>query len=129
MDFGGQILAWGRPLTVDIADAQDRNLPRCTFTLEAASLSCSGTSVRGRHILDPRSGQPCQAWGSTAVVAADGLSADVLSTALYVLGPDQGLAWAERHEIAAAFLLNEGQIRTTRAFLSLHPTLIPRENR
>ena len=73
--------------------------------------------------------EPCPAWGSTAVVAADGLSADVLSTALYVLGPDRGLAWAERHEVAAAFLLNDGHIRMTRAFLSLHPTLIPRENR
>jgi thiamine biosynthesis lipoprotein len=129
MDFGGQVLAWGRPLTVDIADPQDRRLKRCTFILEAASLSCSGTSERGRHILDPRSGLPCPAWGGTAVVAADGLSADVLSTALYVLGPDQGLAWAERHEVAAAFLLNDGQIRMSRAFLSLYPTLIPLENR
>jgi len=129
MDFGGQILTWGRPLTVDIADPQDRRLRRCTFTLTAASLSCSGTSERGRHILDPRSGVPCPAWGSTAVVAADGLSADVLSTALYVLGPDQGLAWAERHEVAAAFLLNDGQIRMSQAFQSLHPASIPRENR
>jgi thiamine biosynthesis lipoprotein len=129
MDFGGQVLAWGRPLAVDIADPQDRRLTRCTFVLKAASLSCSGTSERGRHILDPRIGEPCPAWGSTAVVAADGLSADVLSTALYVLGPDRGLAWAERHEVAAAFLLNDGHIRMTRAFLSLHPTLIPRENR
>ncbi len=129
LDFGGQVLVWGRPLTVDVADPQDRRLTRCTLVLKAASLSCSGTSERGRHILDPRSGRPCQAWGSTAVVAADGLSADVLSTALYVLGPDQGVVWAGRHEVAAAFLLNDGQIRMTRAFQSLHPTLIPRENR
>jgi len=129
MDFGGQVLAWGRPLTVDIADPQDRQRTRCTLALKAASLSCSGTSERGRHILDPRSGEPCPAWGSTAIVAADGLSADVLSTALYVLGPDRGLAWAERHEVAAAFLLNDGQIRMSRAFQSLNPTLIPREYR
>jgi thiamine biosynthesis lipoprotein len=129
MDFGGQVLAWGRPLMVDIADPRDRNLPRCTLTLEAASLSCSGTSERGRHILDPRSGVPCPAWGSTAVVTADGLSADVLSTALYVMGPDRGLVWAERHGVAAAFLLNDGGFRMTRAFQSLHPTLVPRENR
>jgi thiamine biosynthesis lipoprotein len=116
-------------LAVDIADPQDRQRTRCTFVLKAASLSCSGTSERGRHILDPRSGEPCPAWGSTAIVAADGLSADVLSTALYVLGPDRGLAWAERHEVAAAFLLNDGQIRMSRAFQSLNPTLIPREYR
>ncbi len=129
MDFGGQILVWGRPLAVQVADPKDRLLPRCTLVLREASLSCSGTSERGRHILDPRSGEPCPAWGGTAVVASDGLSADVLSTALYVLGPIRGFAWAERHEVAAAFLLNDGEIRMTRAFLSLHPTLIPRENR
>ncbi len=126
MDFGGQVLVWGRPLTVDIADPQDRRLRRCTLVLNAASLSCSGTSERGRHILDPRRGEPCPAWGGTAVVAADALSADVLSTALFVMGPDRGMAWAERHDIAAAFLLNNGSIRMTRSFLSLHPTLIPR---
>ncbi len=127
MNFGGQVLAWGRPSSVDIADPQDRQRTRCTVTLKAASLSSSGTSERGRHILDPRSGEPCPAWGSTAVVAADALSADVLSTALYVLGPDAGPAWAERHGVAAAFFLNDGKVRMTRAFRSLHPTLIPRE--
>ena len=129
MDFGGQVLAWGRPLSVDIADPQDRGRVRCTLVLEAASLSCSGTSERGRHILDPRTGVPCPAWGSTAVVAADGLSADVLSTALYVLGPDRGLAWSEEQGVAAAFLLNDGSVLMSRAFHSLHPNLIPREAR
>ena len=92
-------------------------------------MSGSGTSERGRHILDPRSGNPCPSWGSTAVVAPKALTADVLSTALYVLGPDAGFAWAERHGVAAAFLLNDGGLRMTRAFRSLNPTLIPRESR
>jgi thiamine biosynthesis lipoprotein len=129
MDFGGQILAWGRPLQVAIADPQDRQRLRCTVVLDAGSLSSSGTSERGRHILDPRSGEPCVAWGSTAVVAGDALTADVLSTALYVMGPKAGLDWAERHQVAAAFLLNDGRIRMTRAFQSLHPALVPRESR
>ena len=129
MDFGGQVLAWGKPLSAEIADPLDRLSTRCRLVLNGTSLSCSGTSERGRHILDPRSGEPCPAWGSTAVVAGDGLTADVLSTALYVMGPAQGLAWAEQHGFAAAFLLNDGGIRMTSAFWSLHPTLIPREKR
>jgi thiamine biosynthesis lipoprotein len=127
MDFGGQVLAWGVPLTVDVADPRDRHRTYCSLVLNEASLSCSGTSERGRHILDPRSGEPCPAWGSTAVVMTDALSADVLSTALYVLGPDRGLAWAEGHGVAAAFLLNDGSIRMTDAFQALHPSLISRE--
>jgi thiamine biosynthesis lipoprotein len=129
IDFGGQVLAWGRPLRVDIADPQDRQKVRCTLVLGEASLSCSGTSERGRHILDPRTGEPCPAWGSTAVVATDALAADVLSTALYVLGPEAGLAWAEAHAVAAAFLLNDGSVRMTTAFRALRPTLTPLESR
>jgi thiamine biosynthesis lipoprotein len=129
LDFGGQLLAWGRPESVSVADPMDRQQPRLSFTLRDASLSGSGTSERGRHILDPRTGQPCPAWGSTAVVAPDALTADVLSTALYVLGPEAGLAWAGRQGVAAAFLLNDGTIRMSPAFRSLHPTLISRESR
>ncbi|GLH70000.1 FAD:protein FMN transferase [Geothrix rubra] len=121
LDFGGQLLAWGHPVEAAIADPLDRQRPRLTLLLKDASLSCSGTSERGRHILDPRTGEPSPAWGSVAVVATEGLTADILSTALYVLGPERGLAWAERHGTAAAFLLNDGTIRTSAAFRALHP--------
>jgi thiamine biosynthesis lipoprotein len=121
LDFGGQLLAWGRPVEAAIADPMDRQRPRLAIFLKEASLSCSGTSERGRHILDPRTGAPCPAWGSVAVVASEGLTADILSTALYVLGPERGLAWAERHGTAAAFLMNDGTIRTSAAFRALRP--------
>jgi thiamine biosynthesis lipoprotein len=122
IDFGGQILAWGAPRAVSIAAPADRQRPCLDLDLRNASLACSGTSERGRHILDPRSGEPCAAWGATAVVASDALTADVLSTALYVLGPDQGLVWAECHDVAAVFLLQDGGVRMTRSFRALHPT-------
>lgn len=129
LDFGGQLLAWGAPVKASVADPRDRRRARLTLSLRNASLAGSGTSERGRHILDPRTGEPCSAWGGTAVVATEALTADVLSTALYVLGPDAGLAWAERQGVAAAFLLNDGTVRMSPAFRSLHPTLIPRESR
>ena len=121
LDFGGQLLAWGRPVEAAVADPWDRQRPRLTLHLKDASLASSGTSERGRHLLDPRTGEPCPAWGSVAVVASEGLTADILSTALYVLGPERGLAWAERHGTAAAFLLNDGTIRQSAAFRALHP--------
>jgi thiamine biosynthesis lipoprotein len=121
LDFGGQLLAWGAPHRVDLADPKDRQRPRLTLRLRNASLSTSGTSERGRHILDPRTGRPCESWGSVAVVRPTGLEADVLSTALYVMGPDRGTAWAEAHGVAAAFLLNDGSVRLTAPFRALHP--------
>jgi thiamine biosynthesis lipoprotein len=76
-------------------------------------VATSGTSERwaqvdGRrlgHILDPRTGRPAPAWGSVTVVHPDPLVADILSTALYVMGPDEGLRWLDDHPgIAALFL-------------------------
>ena len=121
LDFGGQLLAWGPARRVALADPADRQRPRLTIRLRNASLSTSGTSERGRHILDPRTGQPCPAWGAVAVLRPSGLEADVLSTALYVLGPDRGLAWAEAHGVAAVFLPLEGPVRMSSAFRSHHP--------
>jgi thiamine biosynthesis lipoprotein len=129
LDLGGQLLAWGRAVPVSVADPLDRQRPRLTLRLRNASLASSGASERGRHILDPRSGQRCPAWGSVAVVAAEGLEADLLSTALYVMGPEAGPAWAEHHSAAAAFLFNDGTIRVTPAFQALNPTLLPKEPR
>ncbi|HJU82821.1 MAG TPA: FAD:protein FMN transferase [Holophagaceae bacterium] len=122
LDFGGQLLAWGHSMPVSVADPRERERPRLTFRLRDASLSCSGTSERGRHILDPATGRPCEAWGSVAVVMPSGFDADCLSTALYVMGPDRGLAWAEAHGAAAAFLPNDGAPRLSTAFKALHPS-------
>ncbi len=129
LDFGGQLLAWGRAERVSIADPKERTLPRLNLRLRNASLSCSGTSERGRHILDPHTGLPCEAWGSVAVVMPTGLDADCLSTALFVMGPERGLAWAEAHGVAAAFLLNDGALRLSPAFRALHPTQLLQESR
>ena len=120
LDFGGQILSWGRPREVAVADADDRTRPLVSLTLpNGHSLSCSGCSERGRHLLDPRSGRPCPDWGQVAVVAASGLEAEVCSTALYVEGPETGptLPWARG--VAAAFLLRGGARLTTPAWQRL----------
>jgi len=120
LDFGGQILAWGAPREVAVADADDRGATRLTLVLpDGMSLSSSGCAERGRHILDPATGGPCPDWGAVAVAAASGLDADVLSTALYVMGPDRGFLWATEHGAAAAFLLHGGAVRETPAFAAL----------
>ena len=101
---------------------------RWSFELREGSLSSSGTSEHGRHILDPATGDRCEAWGSTAVLASEGLAADVLSTALYVLGPERGLAWANRHQVAAVFQRPGQPPLLSERFRALqsHPDAAPR---
>ena len=57
------------------------------------------------HILDPRSGRPVERRAGSVTVLADScLEADAWATALYVLGPAEGLELAEQRGIAALFL-------------------------
>jgi thiamine biosynthesis lipoprotein len=125
LDFGGQLLVIGRPRSVSLAAPEDRRRATLSFVLGPGSLSSSGTSEHGRHILDPRSGVPSPAWGSASVVAPDGLTADVLSTALYVMGPERGRAWAEEHHVAAVFQRPGRPPLESRGAhdLNLHPAL------
>lgn len=49
------------------------------------------------HVLDGRTGRPVPRHGmSVTVVADDCLTADGLSTALFAMGPDEGLEWLRR---------------------------------
>jgi len=57
---------------------------------------------RYSHSIDPRSGRPvAHALTSVSVLHAECMQADVLATAITILGPRQGLAFAEQHGIAA----------------------------
>lgn len=75
------------------------------------------------HTLDPRSGWPvCNGLASVSVVHAECMRADALATALTVLGPEAGWAYAERHGLAALFLRRgaEGlEARLTESFAEL----------
>ncbi len=66
-------------------------------------------ATRRPHTIDPRSGMPISnALASVTVVHERAMAADAWSTALTVLGPEQGLALAERKGLAVRFMLREG---------------------
>lgn len=129
LNFGGQIAVWKKPPnSVDwesvLADPVDREKPsviHARFT--EGSISTSGQSeqqkeVGGKqigHIVDPRSGEPVPAFGSVTVWSKSALEADVLSTALFVMGLDEGMRWAESHHVAACFQTGEAVFLTSSA--------------
>jgi thiamine biosynthesis lipoprotein len=114
INFGGQLATRGS-MRVTIADPIHRDQPILELTLDNASLSTSSNSER-LHIVDPRTHEPVPVQGSASVIASDALTADILSTALLVMGADEGLRWANANGVAAIFITNAKQIRlSTRA--------------
>jgi thiamine biosynthesis lipoprotein len=109
INFGGQIAVRGAH-EVSIADPRHRQRPLVTLTLRNASLSTSSDSEQPGHILDPATGRSVPSWGSVSVIDASALRADALSTALYVMGPERGLAWARAHDVVAIFITNLGEV-------------------
>jgi len=108
---GGQstLLAMGAPpgkrgwtVTVgaDVLDAPEEIL------LRDRALSGSGTRVRGRHIIDPRTGRPAggphvRAWASSP----SGAVSDALSTAFMIMGPAETERYCAEHADTWAILL------------------------
>ncbi|MDF1838348.1 MAG: FAD:protein FMN transferase, partial [Planctomycetota bacterium] len=139
LNLGGQVLVQGQTQSIDIAHPAHRLISIATWELSFGSLATSGNSERGitvdgkrfSHILDARTGQPAADFGSVTVWCENALDADCLSTALFALGPDEGLRLAASlPNVRALFVeLHEGQprLRATRNCqdnLSSHQTIL-----
>ncbi len=105
-------VALERPLT--LAGQTDAALRQNVIALHELSIATSGdyrnyfdsADLRYSHTVDPRTGEPiAHGVAAVTVVHRDCMTADALSTALNVLGHEQGLALANQHHIAALFVV------------------------
>ncbi len=108
INAGGQVRCRGTgpgnvPWRIAVKDPRGRGVLK-KLEMKGGSFATSGdyeqffmadekTGKRYSHIIDPRSGYPADTGiASVTVSAADGLTADFLSTAVYVLGKERGEA-------------------------------------
>ncbi|MCX6955930.1 MAG: FAD:protein FMN transferase, partial [Verrucomicrobia bacterium] len=128
------------PTLPDTPSANGSSAPTslaAVVALSGQSLSTSGDSrnftlIAGRrygHIIDPRTGRPAASTlASVSVIAGSCATSSALATALFVLGPDAGFAFATREHLAALFLIRDGEKlrqRATPAFESFRSPAPP----
>lgn len=119
VEVTGELKAQGRkadgsPWRVAIeAPLDDQQVAHRVITLDGEGISTSGDyhnyferdGRRYSHTLDPQTGAPItHTLAQVSVVDASVQRADGLSTLLMVLGPERGLAFAEREGIKALFV-------------------------
>lgn len=131
IDFGGALLVYGTKPDGELWRIGVRD-PLGTQGVSIAEFSCSdicmetsGISQQSfeengllyHHLLDPATGYPADnPLASVTVLSASGLEADIYATALFIMGPDDGLAFAEANGMAVLFITQDKKLITSSAF-------------
>lgn len=132
LDFGGQFLALDPPegeraWRVDVRDPARPDSTVGAIGLVRSSISSTADYERGfdvggkrvSHVVDPRTGRPVEGMLGATVVYASATGADALSTALYVMGAEEGMRYAGERELAARMVDAGGAVRETKDFGAL----------
>jgi thiamine biosynthesis lipoprotein len=104
----------GKPWVVGIRDPDDESKWVTRLALDDEAISTSGDyeryfeedGVRYHHILDPESGKPVAGVRSVTIIGPDATLTDGLSTSVFVLGVERGLALVEATPGYAAVIID-----------------------
>ena len=94
----------GRPWMTGIRDPRDKSKSAIVIPLSDTAVSTSGDyeryfiqdGVRYHHILSPKTGKSVDSTRSVTILGPDATTTDGLSTTIFVLGPQKGLALVEK---------------------------------
>ena len=114
VEIGGELAGRGlrpdgQPWWVDLEAPPGDPSPPIRIAMHEAAVATSGDYVRGAHTIDPRTGRPLAPHvASVSVIHDRAMLADAWATALTVLGPEGGAAFAEGEGLAARILTRQG---------------------
>ncbi|MCL5773085.1 MAG: FAD:protein FMN transferase [Firmicutes bacterium] len=94
----------GKPWFIGVQHPRKKSALLATLELDGRAVATSGdyqrfffqNGVRYHHLLDPYTGYPARRCISATILAPTACLADILSTAVFVLGPDEGMKLLEK---------------------------------
>ena len=115
----------GEPFIIGIQDPRDKDRLIGEAYVSEGAVATSGDyerffikeGVRYHHILNPRTGYPAPGTQSATVIAKDATLADAISTAVFVMGRDEGMALMERlPDVEGVIVDSEGKVSVSSGF-------------
>lgn len=108
----------GQPWRVGVQDPDKPSEIRWILPLEDTSVVTSGDyqrfflqdGQRWHHIIDPKTGYPATALRSVTVVGPDTATCDALSTAIFILGMEEGQMLVEKLADVEAILVSSEEV-------------------
>lgn len=127
VNAAGDLVVWGdngkeEGWRVQISDPKDIYKSLGWLTIQNASVVTSGDyekyftnqGTRYAHIINPQTGLPTTGIKSATIVSPDGEVGDALATAIFVLGPSQGLELINKlKNIEALIITDDNEILTS----------------
>ncbi|WP_200844851.1 MULTISPECIES: FAD:protein FMN transferase [unclassified Novosphingobium] len=131
VEIGGELVGLGLrpdgdPWWVDLETPANGVTP-LRLALHQLAVATSGDYVRGRHTIDPRSGQPVEHAMAVSVIHSSAMLADVWATALSVHAQGAMQALATREKLAVRALVRSGESITEWISPVLHSMLEPED--
>jgi thiamine biosynthesis lipoprotein len=108
----------GEPWRVGLRNPDVKDGILAVLPLENQAISTSGDyerffmkdGVRYHHILNPKTGFPAEGCRSVTILAPNAFTSDPLSTGVFVLGPEKGLALIEKLDGVEGIIVDGGGV-------------------
>ncbi|MGI9627560.1 MAG: FAD:protein FMN transferase [Longimicrobiales bacterium] len=130
VDAGGDMATGGSgapqsPFRISVAHPRHADRRIASAPLAGTAVATSGDYVQRfgpgfghHHIIDPRTGRSANALSSATVTAPTAIAADALSTAVFVLGPEEGVEFLKDQDRAEGLLVSKtGAVSKTKGWV------------
>jgi thiamine biosynthesis lipoprotein len=118
VNAGGDLRTGGlkyyEPWSIGIQNPRSAEKVMATVSVSDSAIATSGDyekfffhqGKRYHHILNPNTGFPAVGCQSVTILSKDGMTADGLATAVFVLGPEKGYALCQRLQDVQCFIVD-----------------------